>query len=76
MIEVRLYAYLAQYSQSRREKFEVQAVPGLTVRQVVVGEGVLAKAVYVSVVNGRCCGLDTELQDGDKLGLFPALGGG
>ncbi len=32
--------------------------------------------VHLIFVNSARAGLDTELKDGDRLGLFPAVGGG
>jgi len=37
---------------------------------------VAAAAVAIFMVNGRQSSLDTELRDGDRVGLFPLIGGG
>ena len=59
-----------------RAEFQVEARPGLTVRDVVTGAGIPPEAVFIVIVNSDRADLDTELADGDRLGLFPAVSGG
>ena len=76
MIEVRLFATLRGFSRSGRPHFEFPASSGLTVRRVLAEEGVAEDAVHIIMVNGHRATLGTELRDGDRLGLFPPVGGG
>lgn len=76
MIEVRLFATLPGLARSGRTHFELPASPGLTVRRVIADQGVAEDAVHIIMVNGRRATLGTELGDGDRLGLFPPVGGG
>ena len=81
MIDVHLYAHLqaaaaTSAAERGRAEFQVEARPGLTVRDVVTGAGIPPEAVFIVIVNSDRADLDTELADGDRLGLFPAVSGG
>ncbi len=82
MISVRLYATLApraatgaRPSQGSAE-FQLEARPGLRVRDILVQRDLPVERVQVVTVNNLRAGLDTALVDGDQVGLFPALSGG
>ncbi|MDR1298520.1 MAG: MoaD/ThiS family protein [Deltaproteobacteria bacterium] len=49
--------------------------PG-TVRDVALGLSLPVEAVKISLVNGRRVKLDAPVSDGDRVSLFPAIGGG
>ena len=76
MIDVRLYAYLPAASSHGSSELQVEARPGLTVRDVITGAGIPPEAVVIVLINSERGGLDTVLSDGDRLGLFPAVSGG
>jgi sulfur-carrier protein len=76
MIEVRLFATLPELSARGRKHLELEARPGLTVRTVLESEGLPQDAVRIVMLNGHHAGLEDELHDGDRLGLFPPVGGG
>lgn len=76
MIDVRLFATLPMRSTTGRKEFQLEPREGLTVRAVVEGEGIRAGDIHIIMVNGTHGTLDTELKDGDRLGLFPPVGGG
>ena len=50
--------------------------PGLKVAGVLARLCIASQDVKIIMVNGRAAGLDDPLADGDRLGLFPAVGGG
>lgn len=52
------------------------ARPGLTVSVLLRERGVPADVVRVVIVNGQTAALETVLQEGDRVALFPAVGGG
>jgi molybdopterin converting factor small subunit len=54
----------------------VEPAPGLTVRDIVRGEGLGEQEVHIVMLNGAHGTLDSPLADGDRLGLFPPVGGG
>ncbi len=76
MIEVRLFATLPRRSATGRKQFEVPFSAGLTVRDLVEQEGLEPREVHIVMINGVHGTMDSELREGDRLGLFPAVGGG
>jgi molybdopterin converting factor small subunit len=76
MIDVRLFATLPMRSSTGRKELQLEPLSGLTVRQVVEGEGLNVSDVHIVMINGLHGTLDSELSDGDRLGLFPPVGGG
>jgi sulfur-carrier protein len=72
-ITVRLFAFF------RDGRFieEVREYPEkTTVTDVIRDLGIDINAVGVTMIASRHCALDTELTDGDHLGIFPMIGGG
>lgn len=55
---------------------QVEAAPGLTVGGLIDQLGLEAKDVKIIMVNGRASPPETPLKDGDRVGLFPPVGGG
>ena len=47
-----------------------------TVREIVRGLAIAEKEVGVTMRNSRHCELDSSLEDGDILAIFPVIGGG
>jgi molybdopterin converting factor small subunit len=82
VISVRLYATLASLAQhgsrvaSGSAELEVEARSGLTVRDLLPTAGISAADVFVVTVNDVRADLDTSLDEGDRVGLFPVLSGG
>ncbi len=76
MIDVRLYANLTRTADKAATEFQVEARPGLTVKDVVDEGDIPAQDVRIVLVNGRTAELDSPLSDGDRVGLFPAISGG
>lgn len=50
--------------------------PGLTVAGVLAGLGIAQAEVKIIMVNGVKAQAEQPLADGDRVGLFPAVGGG
>jgi molybdopterin converting factor small subunit len=76
VIDVRLFATLPMRSVTGRKQFELESRPGLTVREVVEAEGLKTTDVHIVMINGLHGTMESELGDGDRLGLFPPVGGG
>lgn len=72
-LTVKCYATLAAHTPAGG-LFEL--APGLTVAGLLAALGLAPDEVKVAFVNGLHAGLDQELKDGDRVGLFPAVGGG
>ena len=76
-IEVRLYATLRRHALSAAGGVLAVDVPeGSTVADVIAKVQVDANEVHLLMVNGISSSLDQVLAEGDRLGLFPAVGGG
>jgi len=76
MVEVKLFAGLELKSRLSLRQNLVEYRPGLTLGDAIDSLGVPRAAVAIFMVNGRQSSLDTELRDGDRVGLFPLVGGG
>jgi molybdopterin converting factor small subunit len=76
MIEVRLFADLPGHSRSGRRSLDVAWRPGLTVGSILEEEGIEPARVRIILVNGIHADLEAGIQDGDRVGLFPPVGGG
>jgi len=76
-IEVRLYATLRRHALSSADGVIAIDVPeGSKAADVIASAGVDAGEVHILMVNGVSSTLDRVLAEGDRLGLFPAVGGG
>jgi molybdopterin converting factor small subunit len=73
-IQIRCYATLAQYQPSSGEELQVQ--PGMTGIDLAARLGIALEEIKVAFINGRHASLETVLQEGDRVALFPAVGGG
>ena len=58
-----------------RESKAYQLTEGQTVADLVSKAGVTRKDVKVAFVNNKIVEIDTVLNDGDRVGLAPAVGG-
>lgn len=73
-IELRLFATLSKYAPENQEAVEL---PGPTsIKQVVEKLEIPEKEVKLIFVNGKKQEAGYLLQDGDRLGVFPPVGGG
>ena len=77
-IEINLYATLSQYlpdrSGTRSKTFS--AADNISVRELLKQFNVPDKAVKLIFINGVHAEMDAVLKDGDRVGVFPAIGGG
>ncbi len=72
-VEVKLFAYF------RDNRFKIKSIDLATktsVKEVITELGINPEEVGVTMINGRHCQLDTTLNAGDSLGIFPMIGGG
>ncbi|MCZ7665424.1 MAG: MoaD/ThiS family protein [Gemmatimonadetes bacterium] len=76
MIDVRLFATLPMRSSTKRKEFTLEPQPGLTVADVIESEGLKESDIHIIMINGSHGRLESRLEDGDRLGLFPPVGGG
>jgi len=72
-IEVHCFATLKKYTPNSG----ILEIPeGTKVCEVLEKLGIDKKEVKVIFINGKHAKLDSELKNQDRLGLFPAVGGG
>jgi sulfur-carrier protein len=74
MLSSALRPYVPDYDPLKG--MQIEAKPDLTVLALMESLGIPAKEVKIVMLNGRSAPKDSPLNDGDRLGLFPAVGGG
>ena len=75
--EVRIYATLRRYVLSAADGvLNVDVPEGSKASDVIASVGVNADEVHIVMVNGVSSPPDQVLAEGDRLGLFPPVGGG
>ena len=77
-IHVKLSASLRRHiaSYDPYQGIEMEARPGLTVSEVMADLGIPPAGVKIIMLNGRHAKTEQPINDGDRLSLFPAVGGG
>ncbi len=78
-VTVKLFATLRKYlpPDATGGKAEVELPDGATVRQLVERLGIPQSAARLVMVDGEHCPeLDTPLQDGQTVSIFPPVAGG
>ncbi|MBT8762553.1 MoaD/ThiS family protein [Desulfohalobiaceae bacterium Ax17] len=73
MIEVKCFATLAEYAPPGGQ---IDLPAGQDVAQLIKKLGIPEDEVKIVFVNGKKATLDTKLKDNDRVGIFPAVGGG
>jgi len=73
-IEIKLFATLAQFLPENGDNYPIDA--GETVGSLIKKLGVPEEDISLIFVNSLKVDKDRELQDKDRVGLFPPVGGG
>ena len=73
-IDLRLFATLQKFTPDASEGFTI--TPGITIRDVLEQIGVPIDKAKLIFVNGLKKDLDVELSGGERVGVFPPVGGG
>jgi sulfur carrier protein ThiS len=73
-IDLKCYATLAPLMPDNAGAFPL--LPGETVLDLVTRLGIDPEEVKIVFVNGLTVDLDRVLADGDRVGIFPPVGGG
>lgn len=73
-IELRLFATLERYLPETAHAYRIQE--GSRVRDMVVRLGIPLEKAKLIFVNGRKADLETVLYGGERVGIFPPVGGG
>jgi len=74
-VEVKLYATFRQYLGGRPSAV-VEIEPGTTVGEVLARVGVPSGQARLVFVDAKAASLDSPLQGGEQLAVFPAIAGG
>jgi len=73
-IDLRLFATLQQFEPPSSPAFNIE--PGTCVRTLVRDLGIPEIKAKLIFINGIKRDLDYVLKDGDRVGIFPPVGGG
>ena len=73
-IALKLFATLLAYAPENAESYPI--APGTTVRQIIETLGIPVEEAKLVFVNSTRRDFDTPLADGDRVGIFPPVGGG
>lgn len=73
-IEIKCFATLAQFLPENAKDFPIEESE--TVQSLVERLGIPEDEVTLIFINSVRSYLESELKDGDRLGLFPPVGGG
>jgi molybdopterin converting factor small subunit len=78
IIEVNLYATLKRYMENVTggKSSAIDVEDGTCVKDVIQKLKIPADSVKLIFINGVHAKVDTPLKNGDRLGLFPPVGGG
>jgi len=72
-ITIKLFATLSKYTPAAKT-YPVK--PGTTIRNLLQQLGVPADEVKLIFINGKKSDLTSTLQGGERVGIFPPVGGG
>ncbi len=73
-IDLKLYATLKKFSPPSPEQYPVE--PGATVLSLIEKLGIPSNQAKLIFINGVKCELTDPLQGGERVGIFPPVGGG
>jgi len=73
-ISINLFATLSKYSPENSQEYPVG--PGMTISEIIAELDLPADLVKLIFLNGVKCDAHVELKKGDRLGIFPPVGGG
>lgn len=73
-IDLKCFATLAEFEPENSQDYPVE--PGETIRSLVAKLGIPEKDVTIMFINALRSDLDSKIKDGDRVGLFPPVGGG
>ncbi len=78
-VEVRLYATFAKFAPTQRagDSFDVELGDSASLADLIRKLGIPEGDVHLVIVNGRAVhDRSQQLEDNDRIGLFPPVGGG
>lgn len=76
MVQVLLYATLRSYGIDGQASFQLDMPAGSKVMDIIEKLSIPIEEVKLVMINGVLNEVDTELKEGDRVGIFPPVGGG
>jgi len=73
-IEIRLFANLNKFLPKNSENYPIKK--NMSVKQLVIQLGINIDQAKIIFINGRKKNYDAILKNGDRVGIFPPVGGG
>ena len=73
-VDLLLFATLRRRGLKSQQRITLQV--STSVRGVAEALAIPQGEIHLVFINGRAASFDQDLQDGDRLALFPAIGGG
>jgi molybdopterin converting factor small subunit len=73
-IHLNLYATLKKFKPVSADTYPIE--PGTDVRTLMEHLGIPSKEAKLVFINGVKCDLESTLQGGERVGIFPPVGGG
>jgi sulfur-carrier protein len=73
-IQIKLFASLGRYMPDNSDAFPID--PGVTVQDLASGLGVPLESARLIFVNGQKRDLAATLSGGERVAIFPPVGGG
>lgn len=73
-VQIKLFATLKRLAPLNADRYPIE--PGTTVQDVVEQIGIPINQAKLVFINNRKGTLSSMLSDGDRIGIFPPVGGG
>ena len=73
-IQLKLYATLKKFAPGDGDELDIE--PGSSVSDILKQIGIPATEAKLVFINGKRGAVDTVLEGGERLGIFPPVGGG
>ncbi len=73
-IEIKLYATLAGHTPEKPDAFPIKN--GIRLKELALDMGIDLSSVKLVFINGIKKDLEARIHDGDRVGIFPPVGGG
>ena len=73
-IQIKLFAGLQSFSPSAADRYEIE--PGTTIRELLAKIEIPIDKARLIFIDGIKADLDSSLKGGERVGIFPPVGGG
>lgn len=73
-IELRLFADLSKYTPKNFENYHIEK--NITIEQLLINLGIDLERAKIIFINGVKKNLADTIEHGDRVGIFPPVGGG